>query len=111
MKLLRKVIWPTLIVSMGIGSNTLVARLNGGMPAYKDYVSLNKATLDRLNLPYPKYSELYAGTQLPLLADILPFNLSIGDVLIYTGLVAYVVLVIIELTKKARDLFPRSLFS
>jgi hypothetical protein len=94
-----RIIVPALIVLAGLSCNVLVTQLNGGMPAKLNYAVPTKHAYDVLNLPYPRHTVLNDGTRLKLLADILPFNFSIGDVLIIGGLVALVITLIINIIK------------
>jgi hypothetical protein len=87
------------VVLTGLSCNVIVALVNGGMPARVNYAVPTKHAYDILNLPYPKYTVLNDSTQLKFLADILPFNFSIGDVLIIGGLVALLTIVVTNLIK------------
>jgi hypothetical protein len=87
------------IVLIGLTCNVLVSQLNGGMPASLNYAVPTKHAYDVLNLPYPKYTVLNEGTRLKFLADILPFDFSIGDVLIIAGLAALLIIMIINIIK------------
>jgi hypothetical protein len=89
-----RIIVAALIVLAGLSCNVLVTQLNGGMPARLNYAVPTKHAYDVLNLPYPKYTVLNESTQLKFLADILPFDFSIGDILIFGGLAALLVVMI-----------------
>ena len=94
-KLLKILAIPTSIGLLGMLLNVIVIKANGSMPAYTGVIDNSKLYYDSLGLDYPSWTNLYEGTKFRFLADILPFNLSIGDVLIYGSLLAYVVIVVV----------------
>ncbi len=99
---LFKLIWiPILITLLGTILNLIVIQANTGMPAKTGYAVYNKATCDILNLPYPKHTMLYEGTKFPFLADILPFDFSVGDILIIVGMIACAVISVVYLARQS----------
>lgn len=89
------------LITAGVASNLAVILLNGGMPVSAAAVNVAggevaSSAFSRGNL---FHVALHAATKLPLLADVLPAPgfqglrgvLSIGDVLMYTGLIVVVV--------------------
>ena len=95
-----RLVWlPFLVTEMGITLNRLVVVANGGMPAYTGYATASKRAYDILNLPYPKHTGLAETTQLPFLGDVLIHHYSIGDLLIYSGLMLLLCFVFRELIR------------
>jgi hypothetical protein len=76
------------------------------MPAKLGYAVASKNAYDILDIPYPKYTLFNDGTKLKFLADILPFNFSIGDVLILGGLAAMLIMVIVSIFKILKTTNP-----
>ena len=78
-KLIERVFaWPLVLIALGLGVNTIVRYLNGGMPV---------GPLLRRYSDWPKWAPLTASSKLPFLGDILPGTFSIGDVLMIAGLI------------------------
>jgi hypothetical protein len=76
-EIIRAVAIPATITAYGISLNRLVCHFNAGMPV-PDIFSQNK------------WVSLTPDTLFPELADILPGYYSIGDILIYAGLLLFV---------------------
>jgi hypothetical protein len=93
----KQIVISAIATLTGLSCNVAVRQLNGGMPANLDYAVPSKRAYDILNMPYPKHTSLYDGTQLKFLADILPFSFSVGDVLMLGGLAAMVIIVTISM--------------
>ena len=90
------------MVLVGLSCNLLVTHYNGGMPAKINYAVPSKNAYDILKIPYPKYTALYDGTKLKFLADIFPFDFSIGDILMIAGLALLAALIVIRLSRVLR---------
>jgi hypothetical protein len=79
-------VFGAILECLGALSNTLVIRLNDGMPINHLEDNILLTWYFRLN---NNYVAMTPNTRLPLLADIIPvgnFRLSIGDILIWIGI-------------------------
>lgn len=85
-RILRTFGLPIVMAMAGLSFNVLVMAANGGFMPVKGIPA---------SWAHDKWAAMTPQTQIPVFADILPWQYSIGDALIIIGLGCYIILTII----------------